>query len=91
MFDFKTARQGVETLHRATSSIKNYDKDQVETFINVGEYGLALDTVAWAYIENKLEISADLFEIFEKLVGMMDLLSDPEYDSVAELLKRDDA
>lgn len=87
MFDYQNVRDGLETLHQAALALERYHKDQAKEFIEVGEYGLALDTIADAYLVSEVSMEADHFSLFEKLATSMDLASDPEYSGVAQLRK----
>lgn len=87
MFDYQAVRKDLEQLHQATFSIKGYFKAQVAELIYVGEYNLALDTIAAAYLSNNLRMPTDLFTIFDYLARVMDLENDSEFTAVAELLK----
>lgn len=49
----------------------------------MGEYGLALDEIAYVYLNNDKPMPADQFRTFEKLAIMMELEKDAEYDGVA--------
>ncbi len=88
MFDYKTARTKLNTLHELALPLPGYFKADVLQFIEVGEYGLALDTIAGAFLDNKIRMSADLFATFEDLASEMELDRDPEYSAVAELRKK---
>jgi hypothetical protein len=57
-----------------------------QEFIDVGEYGLALDGIACAYLDSGKTMPADMFHIFERLAVSMDLERDEEYDAVRKLL-----
>jgi hypothetical protein len=72
-------------LHKAASGIDGWDGKQGRTFIEVGEYGLALDSIAYAYLENNTPMPAGQFQIFDKLASAMELEKDPEYDGVARI------
>jgi hypothetical protein len=78
-------RTGLIALHKAASGIDGWDGKQGRTFIEVGEYGLALDSIAYAYLENNTPMPTDQFQIFEKLASAMELENDPEYDGVARI------
>ncbi|GAC1340461.1 MAG: hypothetical protein NVS2B1_00130 [Bradyrhizobium sp.] len=87
MFDYQAVRKDLEQLHRAASPIEGYFKAQAAEFIEVGEYSLALDTIASAYLSNNLRMPTELFAIFDHLAQVMELDSDPEFDGVAKLRK----
>lgn len=56
----------------ATSSVlSNAERTEIQKFIDVGEYGLALETAADIYVEEKKIASADVVTLFEKLAEAM--------------------
>jgi hypothetical protein len=59
---------------------------EVESYIDVGEYGLALDVLASAFVDNASLPPGDLLRIFRELAVLMRLLDDPEYADTAKLL-----
>ncbi len=87
MFDYKAAKESLELLYAAAASLRGDYNDQIRRFIDVGEYGLALDGIADTYITTNAAMPANLFQLFEKLASDMDLSSDPEFSGVAELRK----
>ena len=87
MFDHETARSRLRALHEAASALAGWHKDQAEDFIRVGEYSLALDGIAYAYLNNRVRMPAKLFQLFDELAVSMELDSDPEFDGVAQLRK----
>jgi len=78
-------RADLAALHQAASGIEGWNGKQGWEFITVGEYGLALDEIAYAYVDGGTEMPTALFNIFEKLANTMELESDPEYEGVARL------
>ncbi len=87
MFDYQTVRNDLNTLYKAASVYDGWQKNQTSTFIRVGEYSLALDSIAYAYLTNRVPMPPDLYQIFENLAVIMDLNSDPELQGVAEIRK----
>lgn len=85
MFDYKKALADLEVLYYVASEIDDWDKDQTATFIKVGEYGLALDEIAYAYLNSATPMPAHLFRIFERLAAAMGMEGDEEYEDVAQL------
>ncbi len=83
---YKTIRDGLVVLHQAASGIEGWGGDQAQEFINVGDYGLALDEISYAYLDSGKAMPADLFQIFERLAVAMDLERDDEYEGVRKLL-----
>ena len=85
MFDYKDTLKKLDLLFKEAAYLKDWYADQVERYIYVGEYALALDGIAYAYLHNSVPMPNDLFAIFEELANAMELDRDPEYDSVAKL------
>jgi hypothetical protein len=81
----KYIRTELSKLYRAASNLDGWNKEQALEFINVGEYGLALDGIAYAYLVNGKNMPADLFRIFDKLAVSMDMEGDEEFEGVARL------
>ncbi|MEJ1977407.1 MAG: hypothetical protein WDN49_16190 [Acetobacteraceae bacterium] len=87
MLDCKTISADLPTLQQAASSIDELQKNQAATLIRVGEYGPALDVIAYASLNNRKTMPAELFAVFEKLATVMELDGDPELEGVARLVK----
>ncbi len=85
MFDYKSMLADLETLYYAVSEIDDWDRNQTATFIRVGEYGLALDGIAYAYLNSATPMPARLFQTFERLAVEMEVDGDEEYEDVARL------
>ena len=83
--ELSTIRNDLNSLHNAASATDGWDGKQARTFINVGEYGLALDEIAYAYLDSGKTMPPDMFETFEKLAAMMGLAQDAEFEGVARL------
>ena len=88
MFDYQSVKVGLDILYDAASIYDGWQKDQTSEFIKVGEYGLALDGIAYAYLHNHNPMPPKLYELFAKLAAMMDLKSDPELQGVAAIIGR---
>ena len=88
MFDYEFILNNLKKFHQESSLVVKYNNEQVSEYIDVGEYGLAIDTISYGYVKNHTLMSAKLFDIFENLVKTMDLLDDPEYESVKYLMHR---
>jgi hypothetical protein len=86
--DTKTVKSGLMILYETASRLDGWHKDQAHEFIRVGEYSLALDSIAYAYLNNGKSMSADQFQLFDKLATIMELDGDPEYEGVARLRAR---
>lgn len=87
LFDYQAVRNDLNTLFAAASVYDGWQKDQTGTFIKVGEYGLALDGIAYAYLANHVSMPASLYQVFDKLAAAMDLNGDPELQGVADIRK----
>ena len=85
MFDYMRVLVDLEALYYAASEIDDWDRNQTATFIRVGEYGLALDEIAYAYLNSATPMPGHLFRIFEKLAVDMEMEGDEEYKDVAQL------
>jgi hypothetical protein len=78
-------RTDLAVLHEAASAIDGWDGNQGRTFIEVGEYGVALDEIAHAYLDARKTVPCEMFKTFEKLAMLMDLAQEAELDGVARL------
>ena len=87
-YDGQDVRSSLLLMWYAASHFDGWSKDDADQYIRVGEYGLALDSIAYAYLVNDVLMAADQFVIFQNLATVMQLLNDPEYDGVARLLAR---
>lgn len=85
MLDWEVIVADLERLHRAASDIDSWNKEQAETCIRVGEWGLALNGISYAYLNSGKAMPADLFEVFEKLSVEMEMDGDEDYEGVAQL------
>ena len=76
----------IERLYEAVPSHAVLDRDQVREYIDVGEYGLALDDLAAIYLDSKIPIRPEIFVLFERLATKMKMRSCNEWRGVAEIL-----
>lgn len=60
-------------LTAAAPVLSDSERTEVQKFIDVGEYGLALETVADIYAEEKKIASANVVALFERLIGAMSI------------------
>jgi hypothetical protein len=77
---------GLRALHMIASGIESWNGDLSREFIDAGDYGLALEGIACAYLDNGKTMPADVFNIFEWLAVSMELEQDEEHEGVKELL-----
>lgn len=87
MFDYKAAQEGLEVLYASIEPLKGKFNHQIRKFIDVGEYGLALDGIADAYTTSNVSMPLALFQLLDKLAIDMDLASDPEFSDLTEFRK----
>ena len=87
-YDGQKVRSDLLALYKTASSLSGWNNEHADQYIRVGEYPLALDSVAYAYLENDIPMPIDQFAIFEDLAAVMQLENDPEYDGVARLRAR---
>lgn len=85
MFDYERAFNELNILYESASKIDDWDKDLAEEFIRVGEYGLALDEIAYAYLNSGTAMPTDLFEVFERLAVAMRMEGKEDFEDVAQL------
>lgn len=83
--DYRKALADPETLYYAASEIDDWDGNRTATFIRVGEYGLVLDEIAYAYLDSVTPMPGHLFRSFERLAVEMEMQGDAEYADVAQL------
>ena len=81
----QTIWSGLTTLFETAPDLDGWNKGITQTLIDVGEYALALDEIAYVYLESGKPMSADDFQLFEKLAALMELQKDPEFEGVAKL------
>ena len=62
-------RRLVDTLSEFSQS----EKEEVLSFVDVGEYGLAVETAYSIIIEENKPITRQAYELFVELVALMDL------------------
>jgi len=78
----------VRIFDAATSTLDHWNKDHVDTLIDVGEYSLALDELASAYINSGKPVSQEISKLFEILATKMQMVPGDEYEGVAALRAR---
>ena len=83
--DWEIIVASLENLHLAASAIDGWNKRQTETYIKVGEWGLALNGISYAYLNSGKAMPVDLFQVFEKLAVDMEMDGDEDYEGVAQL------
>jgi hypothetical protein len=57
----------------ATPVLSTADRTEVQRFIDVGEYGLALETAVAIYSEEKKIATADVLDLIERLASAMSM------------------
>lgn len=77
MTDFKKIESLFAKLLTATTSVLSESEvAEIQRFIDVGEYGLALETAIHIFVEERKLPSADVVELFKSLAIAMQV--DPE-------------
>jgi dihydroxyacetone kinase DhaKLM complex PTS-EIIA-like component DhaM len=71
-------------LNASKGELTEAEMDEVQSFIDVGEYGLALETAADIYAEEEKIPSADVVSLIERLAIAMSM----KPDLVLERLRR---
>ena len=61
-------------------------RDQIREYIDVGEYGLALDDLAGIYLDSKTPLRPGILALFERLATKMKMRSGDTWRGVAEIL-----
>jgi hypothetical protein len=85
-FDYTYWDSGLLRLSdEASSRGFKYQEDHIHTLIRVGEWALALDELAGAYLKNAQPIPNDILNLFEELATSMNMVPGDEYEAAAEL------
>lgn len=88
-FDARYVRSRLLHLFETASNAGfNWHKDHIWTLINVGEYSLALDEMAAAYINSDQVIPSEVFSTFGDLAAKMGMVHGDEWEAVANLRAR---
>jgi hypothetical protein len=62
-----------QLLVASTPTLSDARRAQVQEFIDVGEYGLALETVVYGYSETKKIATAEVVGLVERLIAAMSM------------------
>jgi hypothetical protein len=71
MTDFSKHERLFAELLSAAQVLSDSERAEIQHFIDVGEYGLALETAADIYVEEKKTASAEVLKLFEALANLM--------------------
>ena len=66
----------------AASVLSDAERAEVQRFIDVGEYGLALETAAAIYAEAKKIATAEVVDLIERLAAAMSMHPAPLLEGV---------
>jgi hypothetical protein len=66
----------------------DWDGKQIKEYIDVGEWDLAADSLAYDYLLGQFEMNKSIFNIFADLAKRMDLLNDEYCPYIRELLSQ---
>ena len=78
-------RSDLSILYEAVRKLNGWHNDLADEYIRVGEYALALDSIAYAYLNNNIPMPPDQFKVLDRLATSMKLEKDPEYDGVIRI------
>jgi len=76
---------GLEKLYDASAMFAGVNRQQVREYIDVGEYGLALDDLADVHLKTGKPVPADIVQLFDALAMKMDVKQGDEWQAVAEI------
>lgn len=62
-----------QLLMAAAPMLSDTERTEVQRFIDVGEYGLALETAAAIYVQEKKIATAEVVDLIERLAAAMSL------------------
>lgn len=83
--DEEWIENGLETLYSASLKSIPIDHAQVREYIDVQEFGLALDLLAHIQLKSGTPPSSDAMRIFEALATKMGMKPGDEWRGVAEI------
>ena len=67
-----------EILEKSSYILSQYDKDLISKFINLGEYGLAFEGLAYPYYTKGHSVTPEIENLFKNLAERMELKFPPE-------------
>jgi len=76
---------GLEKLYDALAMFAGVNRQQVREYIDVGEYGLALDDLADIHLTTGKPVPADIVQLFDALALKMGMKQGDEWQAVAEI------
>jgi hypothetical protein len=77
---------GLERLYEALADFGRDGRRQVREYIDVGEYGLALEDVAYIYLQSAPKpLSAEIHRLFDELAVKMGMKEGDEWRGVAKI------
>ena len=77
---------GLEELYRGISANIEIDPSQIRKYIDVGEFGLALDELADLYMDIETPVPSATLTVFHALATKMKMTSGDEWQAVLEIL-----
>ena len=76
----------LETLYKQSADFGGNDRRYVREYIDVGEYSLALDNLAYIYARSAPKpLSAEIRQLFNWLAVEMDMRDGDEWEGVAQI------
>ena len=85
-YDRHDIKNSINLLSKNAPIPTDEEMKQIQVFLGVGEYDLALDNISHFYPEAGTAIPLAAFDTIERLAAALDTLSDPEDGAVAQLL-----
>lgn len=85
-YDWREVKSSIDTLSKSAPIPTDEEMRQIQEFLDVGEYDLALDNISHFYLEAGTAVPLAAFDTIERLAAALDTVSDPEYSAVAQLL-----
>ncbi len=74
------------TLYRAAKLPTETLSNQIMSYIDAGEFSLALDGITIPFEDGSVRLTPEMFMVFQKLATTVVDLDDPEFKDIAALL-----
>jgi hypothetical protein len=74
MSHFEEVERLLSRLNEASAEVLSIEElSEVQHFVDVGEYGLALETAVGIYVEERKPVPAEVRELMRRLAEMMEM------------------
>ena len=77
---FRDLEEKLVTLLKELPALSDSDRSEVLHFLDVGEYGLALETLVGSMVKDRQVLSSEIVLRIRNLAGLMGLKDSPIYD-----------